>query len=96
MKRDARGLEVSNASGRAIEAISHFALELVSQGAESGDVIEAAEAEPECAMLHAYAASMCAFALELKGRRKTAEAVAKRALEIDPNSMWTRHCLAQV
>jgi tetratricopeptide (TPR) repeat protein len=199
MRRDARGLEVSFASDSAISAINRFALDLVSLGGDPTAVRKAAKAEPECAMLQAYAAAlnasaqssaeaekarpllararenfahltererlfidaigagcggdferalalyeqiaerwptdvvaaklaefhffetgeaerqlrfmasieadnrdqphvlaMYAFAMELNGLRAQAEAVSRRALEIDPNSMWAQHCLAHV
>ena len=197
--RDAMGLEVSNGSDRAISAINQFAHDLVSLGGDPLAVVAAAEMEPECAMLQAYAAlpqvysqssaeadkgrpliararehiadltereqlfinavaagcdgdferalslyekiaarwptdavaakvaefhffetgeasrqlrfmsgieeanrdmphvqAMYAFALELDGQRGRAESVAKRALELDRNTMWAQHCLAHV
>ncbi len=45
MTRDCRGLEVSGGSDRALEAINHFALALVSQSGESAAVIAAAQLE---------------------------------------------------
>jgi tetratricopeptide (TPR) repeat protein len=42
------------------------------------------------------ALAMHAFALELCGRRDEADAVARRALEIEPLTMWAQHCLAHV
>jgi tetratricopeptide (TPR) repeat protein len=40
--------------------------------------------------------AMRAFALELNGLRAEAEEVAARSLEMDPNTMWSQHCLAHV
>ena len=40
--------------------------------------------------------AMYAFAMELNGLRVQAEEVSRRALSIDPNTMWAQHCLAHV
>jgi len=40
--------------------------------------------------------AMYAFALELCERRGQAEAVARKALELDPQTTWAQHCLAHV
>ncbi len=40
--------------------------------------------------------AMYAFAMELNGLRIQAEEVSRRALSIDPNTMWAQHCLAHV
>ncbi len=199
MTRDARGLLVSGASQQAVAAIDRFSYDLVSLGGDPTAVRLAAKAEPECAMLQAYAAAlfasaqstteaakgrpliararerfreltareqlfieavaagcdgdlqraissyeqiaerwpaddvaaklaefhffetgeaerqlrfmasieaanrdqshvlaMYAFAMELNGLRIQAEEVARRALSIDPNTMWAQHCLAHV
>ena len=199
MKRDAMGLQISNASERAISAIDRFAYDLVSLGGDPSAVRAAARAEPDCAMLQACTAAlfasaqstaeaekarpllararqhlssltererlfidavaagcdgdfaraltlyetiaeswptdivaaklaefhffqtgeaerqlrfmgsieepnrdqphvlaMYAFAMELNGMRIQAEDVARRALSIDPNTMWAQHCLAHV
>jgi len=40
--------------------------------------------------------AMYAFAMELNGLRTQGEEVSKRALAMDPNTMWAQHCLAHV
>src|SRR5271166_1549454 len=62
MTRDARGLEVSGASQQAIAALDRFAHDLVSLGGDPTAVRLAAKAEPECALLQAYTAALCASA----------------------------------
>ena len=62
MRTDARGLEVTTDSPRAVEAIDHFAIELLSLGKNTSAVMAAAEADPDCAMLQAYAAAMYVYA----------------------------------
>ena len=52
----------------------------------------AAEANPDVS----HVLAMYAFALELNEMRDEAEHVARRALEIDPLTMWAQHCLAHV
>jgi tetratricopeptide (TPR) repeat protein len=52
----------------------------------------AAEANPGVS----HVLAMYAFALELTEMRDEAEHVARRALEIDPLTMWAQHCLAHV
>ena len=74
MTRDARGLEVSNASRHAIDAINRFAHDLVSLGGDPTAVRLAAKAEPECAMLQAYTAALFASA------QSSAEAAKARPL----------------
>ncbi|HUA34138.1 MAG TPA: hypothetical protein VMA09_11070 [Candidatus Binataceae bacterium] len=53
---------------------------------------KAAEANPS----NSHVLAMYAFALELSEMRDEAERVARRALEIDPLTMWAQHCLAHV
>jgi len=45
---------------------------------------------------NSHVLAMYAFALELNEMRDEAEHVARRALEIDPLTMWAQHCLAHV
>ena len=53
---------------------------------------KAAEANPN----NSHVLAMYAFALELSEMRDEAEQVARRALEIEPLTMWAQHCLAHV
>jgi tetratricopeptide (TPR) repeat protein len=66
---------------------------------ETGEVIRqlrlmrrAAEANQDVS----HVLAMYAFALELNEMRDEAEHVVRRALEIDPLTMWAQHCLAHV
>jgi hypothetical protein len=74
LKRDARGLEVSAASERAITAVNKFAFDLVSLGGDPGAVRRVAKDEPGCAMLQAYSAALNATA------QSTSEAAKARPL----------------
>jgi len=56
MKTDARGLAVSTDSDAAIGAIDHFADQLLSLGPDSGAILDATAALPDCAMVQAYGA----------------------------------------
>ena len=62
MKFDSRGLAVTTDSEGAIAAIDHYAGELLSLGADSGAILDAANAFPDCAIIQAYAASSYVYA----------------------------------
>jgi tetratricopeptide (TPR) repeat protein len=77
MKRDARGLEVSDASERAIAAIDRFTFDLVSLGGDPTAVRAAAKADPHCAMLQAYAAALFASAQSTSEAEKARPSIAR-------------------
>jgi tetratricopeptide (TPR) repeat protein len=56
-KLNERGIEVSNASDEAIDALNNYARELLSLGSGASAITAAARAMPECPMLQACAAS---------------------------------------
>ena len=57
MAHDAVGLEVSGADAAAVDAVDHFRVQLLRMGPDAGDVIAAADANPEVVLLQAYAAT---------------------------------------
>jgi tetratricopeptide (TPR) repeat protein len=62
MKLDARGLAVTADSDAEVHAIDHYADQLLSLGADSGAILDAAAAFTDCAMVQAYAASTYVYA----------------------------------
>jgi tetratricopeptide (TPR) repeat protein len=62
MELDARGLAVTTDSNTAVSAINHFADQLLGLGPDSGSIIDAARAYPDCAMVQAHAASIYVYA----------------------------------
>jgi hypothetical protein len=62
MKDDARGLAVTCDSVAEIEAIDHFADQLLSLGPDTAAILDAAAAFPDCAMIQAYAAGTYVYA----------------------------------
>ncbi len=77
MKHDSRGLAVTTDSDSVIRAIDHYAHELVSLGSNSALVRYAADANPGCAMLQAYAASMFLYSQTTADAKKAAPYLAR-------------------
>ena len=77
MKYDSRGLAVSTDSDAVIDAIDHYAHELLSLGSNSGLVRSAADANLDCAMLQAYAASLFLYSQTSADAKKAAPYLAR-------------------
>jgi tetratricopeptide (TPR) repeat protein len=77
MKFDSRGLAVTTESDDAIHAIDHYAHELLSLGTDAAAVQAAADANPDCAMLQACAASTFLYSQTTAGSRKGAPYLAR-------------------
>ncbi len=80
MKYDSRGLAVTTDSDAVVRAIDSYAHELVSLGSNSIKVRAAADANPDCAILQAYAASIFLYAQTSADAKKAAPYLA-RAIE---------------
>ncbi|EWY38494.1 hypothetical protein N825_12775, partial [Skermanella stibiiresistens SB22] len=72
LPRDRFGHPVTTASPATVEAIDHFTLEILSHGKNAGALLNAAEADPGCAILQAHAGALHLFL-------QTADGVAKAA-----------------
>jgi hypothetical protein len=62
MKLDSRGLAVTTDSDGAVDAIDHFADQLLGMGPDLEAILDDAAAYPDCAIIQAYAASMYVYA----------------------------------
>jgi tetratricopeptide (TPR) repeat protein len=71
-RRDRFGLPVTTALPATVEAVDRFSIEVLSHGKDAGALLTAAEADPDCAVLQAYAGALYLFL-------QTAEGVAKAA-----------------
>ncbi len=80
MKYDSRGLPVTTDSDAVVRAINSYAHELVSLGSGSSMVRAAADSNPECALLQAYAASMFLYSQTTADAQNAAPYLA-RAIE---------------
>ncbi|MDO8433235.1 MAG: hypothetical protein Q7S58_12580 [Candidatus Binatus sp.] len=80
MKYDSRGLPVTTDSDAVIRAIDSYAHELVSLGSNSALVRAAADSNPGCAILQAYAASLFLYS-QTTADAKRAAPYLSRAIE---------------
>src|SRR3954462_2591717 len=80
---DRFGHPVTTAIPATVEAIDCFIREVLSHGKEAGALLAAAEADPDCALLQAYAGALYLFL-------QTAEGVAKAAPFLERARTLTR------
>ena len=71
-RHDRFGHAVTTAIPATIEAIDRFTLEVLSHGKEAGALLTAAEADPDCALLQAYAGALYLFLQTAEGLDKAA------------------------
>jgi hypothetical protein len=60
-RRDRFGLPVTTALPATVEAVDRFSIEVLSHGKDAGVLLTAAEADPDCAVLQAYAGALGGF-----------------------------------
>ena len=73
MKYDWRGLEVTTSSSDVIDAINHYAQQIMSAGTEANNILEAIRMNPEGFLLHCYTAT---FYLYSQTNESTCKALA--------------------
>ena len=71
-RHDRFGHAVTTAMPATVEAIDRFTLEVLSHGKEAGALLAAAEADPDCALLQAYAGALYLFLQTAEGLDKAA------------------------
>jgi tetratricopeptide (TPR) repeat protein len=82
-RRDRFGLPVTTALPATVEAVDRFSIEVLRHGKDAGALLVAAEADPDCALLQAYAGALYLFL-------QTAEGVAKAAPFLERARTLTR------
>ncbi|UEM02857.1 tetratricopeptide repeat protein [Skermanella rosea] len=81
IRRDRYGLDVTTEFPATVEAIDRFTGEVLSHGRDAGLLLAAAEADPGCALLQAYAGALYLFLQTSEGAVKAAPFLARaRAL----------------
>jgi hypothetical protein len=76
-RQDRFGHPVTTAIPATVEAIDRFIWEVLSHGKEAGSLLAAAEADPDCALLQAYASALYLFLQTAEGLRKAAPFLAR-------------------
>jgi tetratricopeptide (TPR) repeat protein len=71
-RHDRFGHAVTTATPATVEAIDRFTLEVLSHGKEAGALLAAADADPDCALLQAYAGALYLFLQTAEGLDKAA------------------------
>ena len=72
IRHDRFGHPVTTATSATVEAIDRFTLEVLSHGKEAGALLAAAEADPDCGLLQAYAGALYLFLQTAEGIDKAA------------------------
>lgn len=72
IRHDLFGHAVTTAVPATVEAIDRFTLEVLSHGKEAGALLTTAEADPDCALLQAYAGALYLFLQTAEGMDKAA------------------------
>jgi tetratricopeptide (TPR) repeat protein len=95
-KLNERGIEVTNASDEAIDALNNYTRELLALGNGVNGITAAARAMPECPMLQACAASAFLYTQSLTEAAGAAQYLARAEARLDDTSERERIFIASV
>jgi hypothetical protein len=102
MQRDARGLPVSGAPSKVIDAIDRFTLDFLDARDSAGAILDLAERHHDCALVQCYAAAMhlysqsrsaieaCAAPLLARARASSPDLTERERLLLEALEAWAR------
>src|SRR3954468_20001546 len=77
LRRDLFGLPVTTAFPATVDALDRFTGEVLSHGKQAGDLLAAAEADPDCALAQALAGALYLFLQTAEGTAKATPFLAR-------------------